>query len=358
MLALCRIRPVMEQRTEHISLPGKGVVLPKEWYDWRWQWKNRIQRLEQLAAFGAYPSFAYQGLVNTYPFGITPYYLSLIDRDDENDPLRKQCFPDLKEVDYSLGGVCDPLQEEGSMPVPGVVRRYPDRCLTLVTNSCVTYCRHCNRKRRWREKASGATKEELQIMLDYIAQQAGIREVIVSGGDPLTLNEGLLDWFLGSLRAIPHVEVLRLGSRIPAVLPMRITKGLCRMLARHRPLWFNTQFNHVREITADAALACEMLLTSGIPLANQSVLLKGVNDSVETMRSLLYGLQRIGVKPYYLFQCEPVAGTDHFRVDLEQGREIMATLRRTISGLCLPLYVLDTPGEGGKVPLEQVVRKS
>jgi lysine 2,3-aminomutase len=329
-----------------VYLYSKEGIFPRDWHDWRWQYKNRIHSLGQVTAYrNCPPSFLsrYERLIRSYPFCITPYYLSLIDSHDENDPIGKQCFPDLKESDFSFGGVADPLEEEKNMPVPGLVHRYPDRCLAIVTNSCFTYCRHCNRKRRWGKKAHGAARDDLQAMIGYIAQTPSIREVIVSGGDPLTLNEGLLDWFLGELRLLPHVEVLRIGSRTPVVMPMRITKRLCTMLYSHRPLWFITQFNHVKEITEDAARACERLLTTGIPLSNQSVLLKGVNDTYETMQSLLYGLQRIGVKPYYLFHCDQVEGACHFRADMEKGVEMMEELRRNISGLCLPRYVLDTP---------------
>lgn len=345
---------LMDNTTEQVFFSGKRDGYPQNWYDWRWQYKNRIRRLRQLAVLLNYPSSLcpmYEKLVRTYPLCITPYYLSLIDRNDKHDPIGKQCFPDLKEIDLTLGGVADPLQEEARMPVPGVVHRYPDRCLVMVTNDCATYCRHCNRKRRWGSKVRNATTEELLTMIGYISNKPAIREVIISGGDPLTLNVGTLDWFLGALRAIPHVEVLRLGSRIPVVLPMRITRRLCRLLSRHKPLWFNTQFNHINEITKDSARACEMLLEAGIPVSNQSVLLKGVNNTFGAMRSLLYGLQRIGVKPYYLFQCDPVEGTDHFRADQAKGIEMMEQLRKTISGLCMPSYVLDTPGEEGKILL-------
>jgi len=189
-------------------------------------------------------------------------------------------------------------------------------------------------------------------MVEYVARTPALREVIVSGGDPLLLPDGLLDWFLGALRAIPHVEVLRIGSRVPVTLPMRITPKICAMLKRHRPLWFNTQFNHASEITEESSRACEMLLSAGIPVGNQSVLLRGINDDYESMRDLLYGLERISVRPYYLFQCDPVRGTDHLRAEIWTGMEIMEKLWRNISGLCLPRYVLDCPGGRGKIPLQ------
>lgn len=326
----------------------------QDWHDWRWQYKNCIRTIGQLAALPRYsPSSraSYENLLHSYPMSVTPYYFSLIDIHDRDDPIGKQCLPDLQEIDFPFDGEADPFGEEAGMPVPGIVQRYPDRCLAIVTNACVTYCRHCNRKRRWGTGAGAASKEELQAMIDYISGQPGIREVIISGGDPLTLDFNLLDWFLGELRSLSHVEILRLGSRFPVVMPMGITKRLCSMLHKHRPLWFNTQFNHTREITKEAARACELILEKGIPLSNQSVLLKGINDTYEEMRSLLYALQRIGVRPYYLFHCDPVSGTGHFHADMKRGVEIMEKLRRSISGLCLPRYVLDTPGEMGKIPL-------
>lgn len=241
------------------------------------------------------------------------------------------------------------------MPVSGVVHRYRDRCLAIATNSCAMYCRHCNRKRMWKKRGLMPTRPYLQRQIDYVARTDAVREVIVSGGDPLLMNEDMLDWFLGSLRSIPHVEVLRVGSRVPVVLPMRITPDFCAMLRRHRPLWFNTQFNHPHEITPESATACEMLLEAGIPVSNQSVLLREVNDSYETMRDLLHGLQRISVRPYYLFQCDPVAGTDHLRVDISRGMEIMEKIRENTSGLCMPQYVVDAPGQRGKIYLHAPV---
>ena len=326
-----------------------------DWCDWKWQFRNRVRSLEKLALALERPVASLapcRPVIRSYPLAITPYYLSLLDPADEKDPLRRQCFPDPRELSFSLGGMTDPLEEERTMPVPGLIHRYPDRCLAIVTGDCAVYCRHCNRKRMWREKKPGGVRERLQAMVDHVARTPSIREVIVSGGDPLLIPERMLDWFLGALQAVPHVEVLRIGSRAPVTLPMRITPELCAMLKRHRPLWFNTQFNHVREITPESAAACERLLTAGIPVSNQSVLLKGVNDDYETMRDLLYGLERISVRPYYLFQCDPVRGTDHFRAEIWTGMEIMEKLWRTISGLCLPRYVLDCPGDMGKIPLQ------
>ena len=333
----------------------RGGIRAEEWHDWKWQFKNSLRTVTpEVVEVDRSPGLRQDlfTVMETYPFRVTPYYLSLMDISDPMDPLRRQCYPDPQEIHFSLGGVDDPLEEQRDMPVPGLIHRYTDRCLIMATNVCAMYCRHCNRKRLWTGGLFAGTHAYFQPMFDYIRGKKEIREVILSGGDPLTLSDHALAWVLASLRGIPQVEVLRIGSRIPAVMPMRITPELCKMLRKYRPLWFNTQFNHPREITPDAARACEMLLEAGIPVSNQSVLLRGVNDSYEVMRELLYGLQRISVRPYYLFQCDPVRGTDHFRVDLWQGLEIMEKLWCNVSGLCLPRYVVDLPGGKGKAPLQ------
>lgn len=290
-----------------------------------------------------------------YPMAITPYYFSLINKDNENDPIKKQCFPDPREI-IDTQSSDDPLEEDSYMPVPKLVHRFPDRCLALVTETCATYCRHCNRKRFWSTPGRLSLKKRLPEMIRYISSLPQIREVIISGGDPLTLEDHVLEELLVSLHTIPHVEVLRIGSRAPVVMPMRITKELCRMLKRFRPLWFNTQFNHPQEITPASARACEMLLTAGIPVSNQSVLLKGINDSLEVMKSLLYNLQKISVRPYYLFHCDPVKSCEHFRTDARKSMEMMENIRRQCSGLSVPQYVLDVPGGTGKIPLNVMSR--
>lgn len=329
--------------------PGKA-----DWEDWRWQYSRRLRRPEQLirAWEGGRRQREEWGRVGAiYPAAVTPYYLSLIDRDDENDPLRRQCWPDIRELAGDGSELDDPLEEDLCMPVPGLIRRYQDRCLVLATNRCALFCRHCNRKRFWRQSPRRFSRSYFQRIIDAVAREPALREVIISGGDALMLPDAVLDWLLTSLRGIPHVEVLRIGSRMPAVLPMRIGPALVAVLKRHRPLWFNTQFNHPREITPEAARACELLLTAGIPVSNQAVLLRGVNDDEDTLQELFYGLQRISVRPYYLFACDPVKGTGHFRVDAGRGAAMMDRLWRRTSGLCLPRYVLDSPGEGGKVLL-------
>jgi len=329
-------------------------VSNREWCDWLWQIRHCIRTMPDLAQLLGKSNgnlSEYAQVSEIYPFRITPYYLSLMDMTNKKDPLRLQCFPDIREITFSTGGVPDPLEEERDMPVPGLIHRYPDRCLAIVTSECATRCRHCNRKRLWGSKQPTGKYWYFKPMVDYIETTTRIREVILSGGDPLTLEEDMLEWFIKSLRAIPHVEVLRIGSRVPVVMPMRVTRNLCLMLKKYRPLWLNTQFNHPNEITPMSARACEMLLQAGIPVSSQSVLLKGVNDDFETMRELLYGLQKISVRPYYLFQCEPVRGADHFRTDISTGMKLMEKLWGNVSGLCIPHYVLDTPGGRGKVPL-------
>ena len=326
----------------------------QNWRDWRWQFQSRVTSIKKLARILGRPmpwAEKIRPVLSAYPMAITPYYLSLIQQDGENDPLALQCIPDLKEISVLPNSPADPLNEDSCMPVPKLIHRYPDRALAIVTKTCATYCRHCNRKRFWKTPEASTFKNRLGKMVRYVSDSPKVREVILSGGDPLTYDDGKLEMILASFAAIPHVEVLRIGSRMPAVLPMRITRDLCRMLKRYRPLWFNTQFNHPAEITADAARACNMLQEAGIPVSNQSVLLKDVNDSPDVMQRLLYGLQKISVRPYYLFHCEPVKGCGHFRTDIREGLTIMEELRRHCSGLALPQYVADLPGQAGKVPI-------
>lgn len=323
------------------------------WQDWHWQFKNRITRPEARGLFynkSAAEMERIKQTVTVYPLAITPYYFSLINQDNENDPIKKQCFPDYQEI-LPAASPDDPLEEDSHMPVPQLIHRYPDRCLAMVTEVCPTYCRHCNRKRFWSAPRKLSLKTRLSKMIRYISANPQIREVIVSGGDPLIMEDHVLEELLVSLRAIPHVEILRIGSRAPAVMPMRITPNLCRILKRYRPLWFNTQFNHPQEITKESSRACNMLQEAGIPVSNQSVLLKGVNDSAEIMKNLLYGLQKISVRPYYLFHCDPARGCMHFRTDIKTGMAMMENIWRQCSGLSLPQYVLDVPGSTGKIPL-------
>ncbi len=294
----------------------------------------------------------YDSLISLYRWAATPYYLSLIDWSDPDDPVRRQCIPDLKEITFCLdGSEDDPLEEERHMPVPHLIHRYGDRALLLATGICATYCRHCNRKRFWASRPRVINRRALNAVIGYLSDHPGIREVIVSGGDPLTMGSTHIDRILSALRTVKHLEVIRMGSRVPVVMPMRITRRLCRVLARYRPLWLNTHFNHPREITREAELACNMLQRHGIPVSNQTVLLKGINDNKEIIKGLFCRLQAIMVRPYYLFHCDAVRGTDHFRTGLHKGIGIMKALLGNIGGMCLPTLVVDLPGGGGKVPL-------
>lgn len=326
----------------------------KDWLNWRWQFKNRVTKISQLNYFletQGQQKDVLNEVTSVYPMAITPYYLSLMQNGNENDAIYAQSVPNPLEISFSHKMPEDPLEEDSHMPVPKLVHRYSDRCLAIVTETCATYCRHCNRKRFWSRPNHVSLKNRFQKMIGYIAASPQIREVIISGGDPLILDDNALEKLLFSLQAIEHVEVLRIGSRMPVVMPMRITKDLCRILKRYRPLWFNTQFNHPAEITPESARACNMLQEAGIPVSNQSVLLKGVNDSAEVMKNLLNGLQKISVRPYYLFHCDPARGSSHFRTGLKSGVDLMEKMRKQCSGLCLPQYVLDVPGQTGKIPL-------
>lgn len=330
-------------------------VPDSHWEDWQWQMANRLGTFEQLRSLlnlTPYQSQRFKTLLKTFHYSITPYYLSLIDWNDPGDPVRLQCVPDLREMDLKIVGNSDPLEEEEDMQVPGLVHRYPDRVLAIVTGMCTMYCRHCTRKRIWHEGEWMRSRKELEMMAAYVRRTPAVREVVISGGDPLIMNMELLDWFMGELRSIPHVEVLRIGTRVPVVLPMRVTEDLAQMLKKHRPLWINTQFNHAREVTPEAAAACDRLLTAGIPVSNQSVLLRGINDSTQAMKELCHALQRIMVRPYYLYQCDPVVGVEHFRTSIWKGIEIIESLRGHTGGLCIPSFVVDAPGGGGKIPLQ------
>jgi lysine 2,3-aminomutase len=283
-----------------------------------------------------------------YPMRVNPYYLSLIR--EVNDPIWRQAVPSEEELQ---DGVCpaDPLDEENQSPVPNLVHRYPDRVLFVVSSECAMYCRFCTRKRKVGGEHMIINRETIEAGLAYIRSRPEIRDVILSGGDPLLLADERLDWILQSLRAIPTVEIIRIGTRIPVVLPQRITPALVRVLRRYHPLYLNTHFNHPDEITETAARACARLADAGIPLGNQTVLLRGVNDNPLVMKRLMQKLLAIRVKPYYIYQADLVQGTDHFRTTVEEGLQIMRALRGHTSGLGVPAYVIDAPGGGGKIPL-------
>jgi len=332
----------------------RGVTVG-EWRDWHWQVRHRIRsldelgRLIQLTAEERDTIRAHQGPL---PVGITPYYASLLSEHDPDQPLRRTVVPVSGEYLRTPGEADDPLGEEHDMPVPGIVHRYPDRVLFLVTGFCSTYCRYCTRSRMvGAEGEKSVSKGDLERAIAYIAAHPAIRDVLISGGDPLTLDDDRLEWILSRLRAIPHVEFLRIGTKQPVALPQRITPQLTRMLRRYHPLWMSIHFTHPDELTPEVAEACGRLADAGIPLGSQTVLLKGVNDDVGTMRRLMQGLLKIRVRPYYLYQCDPISGSAHFRTPVSKGLEIIRGLRGHTTGYAVPTYVIDAPGGGGKIPL-------
>ena len=332
-----------------------GYIPDKSWNDWKWHFRNRITTVKELASF-IFLSDEEQAelkLVTTkYPLSITPYYLSLINIDNPDDPIRKQVVPSFLEIALASMGREDPLEERRDTVVPGLVHRYPDRVLMLLTDICPVFCRHCTRKREWRNGSWVRTSGEIEAMLEYIRRNKSVRDVIISGGDPLTLSTHYLENVLSGLKRIAHVEIIRIGTRFPVVLPQRIDDELCAMLSKYGPIWLNTQFNHPQEITLESALACDKLLRSGVPVSNQSVLLRGVNDTLETQMKLCHGLLKIKVRPYYLFQCDEVQGTEHFRTPVGTGIKLMERMRGYTSGLAIPTFVVDLPKGGGKVPLQ------
>ncbi len=332
-----------------------GDIQDNVWNDWKWQFRHRITRVKQLAQFiplSTEEQAQLKLVTMRYPLSVTPYYLSLINPDEPDDPIKKQAIPSAMEMTMGSMGVEDPLDEKKDTVVPGLVHRYPDRVLLVLTNICPVLCRHCTRKREWRNGGWVRSRAEVKAMLDYISQHKAVRDIIISGGDPLTLSTRHLEDILSRIREIKHVEIIRIGTRFPVVLPQRIDNELCTMLAKHGPIWLNTHFNHVREITPEAAEACDRLLRSGVPVNNQSVLLRGINDSVEIQTELCHGLLKIKVRPYYLFQCDEVQGTEHLRTPVEVGIKIIEGMRGHTSGLAIPTFVIDLPQSGGKIPLQ------
>jgi lysine 2,3-aminomutase len=327
------------------------------WDDWRWQSQNAVRsvrQLRELLPFRPDELEAIGALEAEYKLAIPPYYFSLINPDDSDDPIRLQSVTSPLEMKNPSGyELEDPLEEDKDSPVPGLTHRYPDRALLVTTHVCTMYCRFCTRKRATMVRGGwDAISRDDERMIEYIRDHPEIRDVIVSGGDPLTLPVGKLKFFLDSLREIPHVDVVRIGTRVPVTLPQKLyDKGLIDLLSSAEKVWIQTHFNHPREITPEAARVCKALLRAGMPVNNHTVLLKGVNDDLETMRRLMRALLRIKVRPYYLFHCDPVIGAGHFRTSVWKGLEIMEGLRGHLSGLGIPTYVVDSPHGGGKIPL-------
>lgn len=331
-----------------------GHVSTDQWHDWKWQLRNRITRPEQLEEYLELTDAERAGCAHAekkLKLAITPYFFNLIDREDPDCPIRKQVIPRGDEIFVAPEELVDPVGEEGAMGVPGLVHRYPDRCLFLVTNVCAAYCRYCTRSRL----VSGAQEYDFhpnyEGAIRYIETHPEIRDVLLSGGDPLMLSDRKIDQLLGRLRSIPHVEFIRIGSRIPVFLPQRITPDLQEILRRHGPIWISIHANHPKECTEELYQACERLSFAGVPIGNQSVLLRGVNDDLDTMRSLIHRLLMMRVRPYYIYQCDLITGSRHFRADFEKGIEIIRGLRGHTTGYAIPQFVIDAPGGGGKIPL-------
>ena len=340
----------LEDRVREVFRPTA-----QEWDDWKWHFRHRVTRVEELARvlpLSAEQQAEMRRVSLRYHFAITPYYLSLARADDPDDPILLQSLPSLDETLHDDVGEEDPMDEMDDSPVPGLVHRYPDRALLVVTDICPLLCRHCNRKREWPLGDWVRPPERLEAAFDYIRRTPALRDIIISGGDPLTLDNGRLEWVLSRLRGIGHVEMVRFGTRYPVVLPQRIDEGFLRLCDRYGPIWLNTHFNHPNEVTPEAARAVRELLRAGTPVNNQTVLLRGINDTVETQLKLSHELLKARVRPYYLFHTDDVRGTEHLRTPVETGLEIIEGMRGHTSGLGVPVFAIDVPGGGGKVPLQ------
>jgi lysine 2,3-aminomutase len=339
---------------ERVRRPAKWAGVPDaQWDDWRWQLSNRLNSCEELAEVIHLTPDEEAGLraEGKFRVDITPYFASLIDPDDPDCPVRQQVIPRAGELEGFEAMMRDSLAEDQHSPVPGLVHRYPDRVLMLVTTQCASYCRYCTRSRIVGDPHATFSRQQHDAQIDYIRRTPQVRDVLLSGGDPLTLPHKVLDDLLRRLREIPHVEIVRIGSRVPVFLPQRITDELVTMLRQYHPLWMNIHVNHPKEITPELARACAKLADAGIPLGNQSVLLKHVNDSPTVMKALVHKLLMCRVRPYYLYQCDLIAGSAHLRTSVRQGLEIMRALRGHTTGYAVPQYVIDAPGGGGKVPV-------
>jgi lysine 2,3-aminomutase len=341
-------RPAVSRRA-----PIWADVPDEKWNDWRLQLSGRVNTVEEIGRVLNLTQDERDGLSapDKFRVDITPYFLSLIDPDDPNDPIRRQVIPTACEHEAFTAMMEDSLAEDRHSPVPGLVHRYPDRVLMLVTTQCASYCRYCTRSRIVGDASANFNRAEHEAQLDYIRRTPQIRDVLISGGDALTLAPKLLESVIRGLREIPHVEIIRIGSRVPVFLPQRIDDDLCDMLAKYHPLWINLHFNHPNELTPEVARACDKLTRAGIPLGNQSVLLAGVNDCVHVMRALVHKLVEFRIRPYYIYQCDLVEGSGHFRTPVGKGIEIMEGLRGHTSGYAVPTYVVDAPGGGGKIPV-------
>jgi lysine 2,3-aminomutase len=325
-----------------------------EWDSWEWQVRNRITTIDALKAVINLTEKEEEGIKKSLEIlrmGITPYYALLMDKDDPKCPVRMQAVPTIQETYFSAADMDDPLHEDADSPVPGITHRYPDRVLFLITDMCSMYCRHCTRRRFAGHNDGGVPRDRIDAAIEYIRNTPVVRDVLLSGGDALLVSDDLLEYIISRLREIPHVEIIRIGSRTPVVCPQRITPELVNMLKKYHPIWLNTHFNHSKEVTPETKKACALMADAGIPLGNQSVLLKGINDSVHIMRTLVHDLVMMRVRPYYIYQCDLSTGIEHFRTPVSKGIEIIEGLRGHTSGYCIPTFVVDAPGGGGKIPV-------
>ncbi len=340
--------PIVSKRA-----PVYADVPDEKWNDWRWQLSHRLNTVEEIEKVIPLTDSEKKALNTSGLFrvDVTPYFISLIDPTDPEDPVRKQIIPRSEEMQAFTAMMEDSLAEDRHSPVPGLVHRYPDRVLMLVTTQCASYCRYCTRSRIVGDPGQTFSRQEFEAQLEYLKRTPQVRDVLLSGGDPLVLAPKILEEILTRLREIPHIEIVRIGSRVPVFMPMRITQELCDMLGKFHPLWLNIHVNHPNEITRELADACDRMTRAGIPLGNQSVLLAGINDCVHIQRELVQKLTRIRVRPYYLYQCDLVEGAGHFRTPVAKGIEIIEGLRGHTSGYAVPQFIVDAPGGGGKIPV-------
>jgi len=344
----------VEEVKESIPSAWKGIT-EKEWNDWRWQLRHRVTKLEQLQEILQLIPEEIDGIKQSkgrLALAVTPYFVSLMDPNNSNCPIRRQAVPRIEECHLSKNDMVDPCGEDKNSPVSGLVHRYPDRVLLLVTDQCATYCRYCTRRRLVGSNERAITQGNFEEVLKYLKTHKKVRDVLLSGGDPLLLENERLEEILSRLRMIPHIELLRIGTRVPVTLPQRITVGLVRMLKKYHPLMISIHFTHPKEITDAVRRACSELADGGIPLGSQTVLLKGINDKPYVMKKLVHELLKIRVRPYYIYQCDLATGTEHFRTSVATGIQIIEKLRGHTTGYAIPTYVIDAPGGGGKIPIE------
>lgn len=341
-------------KSDRKRIPLYAGVSDEDWNDWRWQMRNNIRDVETLAKvipLDDREKSDISRVLQTFRMAITPYYASLIDPGNPACPVRLQAVPRIAETHEDASDQDDPLHEDVDSPVPGLTHRYPDRVLLLITRICSMNCRHCTRRRMVGIEDTHLDEDHVDAAIEYIRKTPIVRDVLISGGDPFVLSTEKLERVISAVRAIPHVEIIRIGTRTPVVMPMRVTDELVRMLGKYQPLYVNTHFNHPKEITVEARQACARLADAGIPLGNQSVLLRDVNDCPVLMKKLVQKLLSIRVKPYYIYQCDMSRGISHFRTTVSKGIEIIENLRGHTSGMAVPTFVIDAPGGGGKIPV-------